>query len=95
MVDSGGTARGGENTSTAKNLTINVASVNDRPAFLVGNVTVYQAQGNVSLENFASGIARGDNGNEEEQGISFTVMFLLGNSDLFLLDDSGKPILNP
>ena len=73
MVDSGGTARGGENTAAVKNLTINVASVNDRPAFVVGDVTVYQAQGNVSIANFASGIARGDNGNEEEQRLSFTV----------------------
>ncbi|KAJ1496201.1 hypothetical protein T484DRAFT_1760076, partial [Baffinella frigidus] len=88
MVDSGGTARGGEDTAVVKNLTIIVASVNDRPAFVVGDVTVYQAQGNVTIPDFASGIARGDNGNEADQRLSFSVTFVSGNADLFFPDEN-------
>jgi hypothetical protein len=72
LVDNGGTASGGSDTSVARTFTINVTPVNDAPSFTPGaNQTVLEDAGAQSVSGWASGISPGPN--EGSQNVSFSV----------------------
>jgi Bacterial Ig domain len=70
LMDDGGTANGGDDTSATQTFTINVSSVNDEPAFTPGgNVTVNEDSGAYSAA-WATSISAGP-ANESGQTVTF------------------------
>ena len=71
LMDDGGTANGGKNTSAAQTFTINVSSANDAPVFTKGaDQTVLEESGAQSVPGWATGISPGP-ANEITQTVSF------------------------
>jgi hypothetical protein len=71
LKDNGGTTNGGQDTSVAQTLTINVTSVNDAPAFTKGaDQTVAEDAGFQFVNNWATGISSGPS---EFDGLTFQV----------------------
>lgn len=76
LKDDGGTANGGNDTSTPKTFTIIVNSVNDAPSFaLAGNQTVLEDAGPQTVANFATAISVGP---PQESGQ--TAQFIITNN---------------
>jgi hypothetical protein len=80
--DSGGTGRGGVDTSLVnKSFIIEVAPVNDPPTFeiqhLVGPFFMNPENVDISVSDFVSSISKGDE-RENEQNITFAVNFMSG-----------------
>jgi hypothetical protein len=73
LSDNGGTANGGDDTSSAQTFTITVNSVNDAPSFTSGgNVTVLEDSGAYSAA-WATGISAGP-ANESGQTVAFNIV---------------------
>ena len=73
LVDNGGTANGGDDTSTSVELIINVTEVNDAPSFIKGaNAAVAEDSGAYTEPGWATAISVGP-ANESGQTPSFTV----------------------
>ena len=71
LIDNGGTANGGEDTSTAQTFTISITPVNDVPTFTKGaNQTVNEDAGFQFVSNWATNISPGPN---ESDGLMFQV----------------------
>jgi hypothetical protein len=78
LKDNGGTANGGNDTSTAQTFTITINSVNDAPSFTKGpDQTVNNNAGLQTVANWATNISAGPS-NESTQALSFITT---GNSD--------------
>ncbi|HEY0350177.1 MAG TPA: Calx-beta domain-containing protein, partial [Pyrinomonadaceae bacterium] len=76
LKDDGGTANGGNDTSTPKSFTITVNSVNDAPSFaLGGNQTVLEDAGAQTVANFATAISVGP-----PQESAQTAQFIITNN---------------
>jgi Calx-beta domain/Bacterial Ig domain len=91
LMDNGGTANGGQDTSAPATLVINVTPVNQPPSFTGGpNQTATIDDGTVpvsySVPNWATNIEPGP-ANESGQSVSFTVT----NSDPSLFASTGQP----
>jgi len=73
LMDSGGTANGGIDTSDLQTFTIDVTSVNDVPTFTKGaNQTVNEDAGAQTVSGWASGVSAGT-ANEAVQTLTFDV----------------------
>ena len=71
LKDNGGTANGGQDTSTTASFSITVNPVNDAPSFTKGaNQTVNEDSGFQFVSNWATNISAGPN---ESQSLTFTV----------------------
>ena len=80
--DSGGTDRGGKDTSNVQNFTIDVGFVNNPPIFDMNAKAgpfFMNPDANISVPDFVSSISKGDD-REEEQTITFSVSFTSGES---------------
>jgi len=89
LMDNGGTALGGQDTSATQTFTITVNAVNDTPSFVKGaNQTVNEDAGAQSVANWATAISAGP-ANESSQTVSFNVTN--DNNSLF----SGQPAVSP
>jgi CSLREA domain-containing protein len=72
LKDNGGTANGGNDTSSSQTFTITVNAVNDAPSFTAGpNQTVNEDAGGQTIANWATNISRGP-ANESAQTVTFT-----------------------
>jgi len=72
LQDNGGTANGGDDTSSEQTFTVQVQPVNDAPSFAgSGSVTVLEDAGAQTRENWASAITPGPN--ESAQTVQFVV----------------------
>lgn len=73
LVDDGGTANGGVDTSAAQTFTISVVGVNDPPSFTAGpDQTVAEDAGAQTVDPWATAISPGPP-NESGQTVSFTI----------------------
>jgi CSLREA domain-containing protein len=73
LKDDGGTANGGQDTSTPATFKIQVTPVNDVPTFTKGaDQTVSEDPGFVSIGNWATGVSAGP-ANESNQSLTFVV----------------------
>jgi hypothetical protein len=73
LMDDGGTANGGEDTSASVTFTINVTAVNDVPSFTKGgNESILEDAGAQSVPGWATGISAGP-ANEAGQTLTFNV----------------------
>jgi hypothetical protein len=73
LVDNGGTANGGQNTSAAQTFNITVNAVNDAPSFTKGpDQTVNEDSGFRFVSNWATNISAGAS-DESGQALTFTV----------------------
>jgi len=73
LMDDGGTAGGGDDTSPSATFTINVTAVNDAPSFTVGpNQMVAEDAGAQSVSNWATSISAGPS-DESGQTLSFNI----------------------
>ncbi len=73
LMDNGGTANGGVDTSPSQDFQISVTAVNDAPSFTGGpNQQVNQDSGPQSVPNWATGISAGPP-DEAGQGLTFVV----------------------
>jgi cyclophilin family peptidyl-prolyl cis-trans isomerase len=73
--DSGGTAHGGQDTSTPRTFNITITAVNDAPAFTKGpNQAVAQNADTQTIANWATAIGAGGGADESEQTLTFTVV---------------------
>ncbi len=89
LMDSGGTANGGVDTSAPQTFVIHVAAVNDRPAFTKGkDQTVLEDSGPTTVTMWAKNIIPGP-ANESSQRVSFLMSST--NAALF----SSPPIIAP
>ncbi|MDP9193279.1 MAG: Ig-like domain-containing protein [Acidobacteriota bacterium] len=87
LMDDGGTANGGDDTSPAQTFVITVNAVNDEPSFAPGgNVSVLEDSGSYSAA-WATGISAGPN--EGGQTVAFNVSN--NNNGLF----SAQPSISP
>ena len=85
LTDDGGTANGGDDTSDAATLTIDVTAVNDAPAFTgSGNVSVLEDSGAYSAA-WASAISAGP---ADESGQSVTFQVTATNAAFFAVQPS-------
>jgi len=95
--DSGGTDRGGVDTSIVKSFIIEVAPVNDPPTFevrpVVGPFFMNPENVDISVPDFVSSISKGDE-RENEQNITFTVNFMSGESLVSSIGISSDGILS-
>jgi Cadherin-like/Bacterial pre-peptidase C-terminal domain/Bacterial Ig domain/Bacterial cadherin-like domain len=77
LLDNGGTANGGVDTSDPFIFTLNVKQVNDAPSFTTGsNVTVNEDAGFVTLTNWATNVKSGPTtpaANESTQSVNFLI----------------------
>lgn len=74
LMDDGGTAGGGDDTSPTANFTITITGVNDVPSFTAGaNETVLEDAGAQSVVGWATGLSEGA-ANESGQTLSFNVV---------------------
>ena len=91
VVDNGGTANGGSDTSTAITGSINVTAVNDVPTFTVGpsQTVAYNATAQ-TVNSFIPTFAPGPS-NESLQGVTFTVT----NDSSGLFTAGGQPAISP
>ena len=90
LMDDGGTANGGVDTSVAQTFTITVTSVNDVPSFLPGpNQTIREDVGAQTISGWASGISAGP-ADEAGQAVAFSVT---GNTNPGLF--STAPSISP
>lgn len=89
LMDDGGTANGGVDTSAPQSFTITITGVNDAPVFTAGpNQTVNEDAGAQSVAGWATGIDDGDP--EVTQGLTFNVT---GNTNAALF--SAGPAVSP
>jgi hypothetical protein len=89
VMDNGGTANGGVDTSASQTFVINVTAVNDPPSFTKGaNQIVNEDSGAQTVVNWATAISPGP-ANESGQTLSFTVSN--DNNALF----STQPAISP
>jgi predicted outer membrane repeat protein len=89
LMDNGGTANGGVDTSASQMFVINVTAVNDPPSFTQGaNQIVNEDSGAQTVVNWATAISRGP-ADESGQTVSFTVSN--DNNALF----STQPAISP
>jgi uncharacterized repeat protein (TIGR01451 family) len=72
LEDNGGTANGGDDTSTPQSVTITVAPVNDAPSFSIANHTSTEDAGAQSVANSATGISPGP-ADEAGQALTFSI----------------------
>src|SRR5262249_50101711 len=73
LMDDGGTANGGDDTSPTQTFTINVTAVNDAPSFTRGSDQfVVEDSGSHSVSNWATAISAGP-ANESSQVLTFSV----------------------
>jgi hypothetical protein len=95
--DSGGTDRGGVDTSIVKKFTIEVAPVNDPPTFEIrpsaGRFFMNPENVNISVPDFVFSISKGDE-RENDQNITFTVNFKSGELLVFSIGISPDGILS-
>ncbi len=78
LMDNGGTANGGVDTSAPQTFVINVTSVNDQPSFTQGaDQNVFDNAGAITVNPWATAISAGP-ANESGQTLTFMVT---GNSD--------------
>jgi len=88
-VDNGGTANGGNNTSTPRTFTLTLAPVNDAPTFTAGaNQTAVSLLGAQSVPAWATGITPGP-ADESSQSVTFTVT--VDNPALFAVQPAVAP----
>ena len=81
LMDNGGTANGGDDTSDSQTFTITVLAVNDAPSFTKGaDQTVLEDAGPQTVTGWATAISAGP-ANESSQTVSFVVTS--GNPSLF------------
>ncbi|MCB1045358.1 MAG: hypothetical protein KDC35_20620 [Acidobacteria bacterium] len=97
LMDDGGTANGGVDTSPPVTFTIDVTAVNDPPSFTVGtNQTVLEDAGAQNVAGFVTAISSGPP-DESGQSVIFTVMN--DNNGLFAvqpaIDTSGNLTYEP
>ena len=79
LMDDGGTANGGVDTSPPHTLTITVNAVNDAPSFTnAGNVNVFKGGGTETVPTWASALSLGP---ANESGQSFTGFTVMVTSD--------------
>jgi len=79
LMDDGGTANGGNDTSPPQTLTVTVNPVNDAPTFTnAGNVNVFKGGGTETVSAWASMLATGP---ANESGQSFTGFTVMVTSD--------------
>lgn len=85
LLDSGGTANGGVNTSITQTFDINVAAVNDAPTFTGGaNESVAEDSGAQTVTNWATAVRPGPASASDESGQSLTFNIVSNsNSGLF------------
>jgi hypothetical protein len=93
LVDNGGTANGGQNTSTPFQFVIEVNQVNDAPSFNRGTVpTVTEDSGPITINNWATNISVGPTtAAANESGQTPTFIFDTNNPSLFA---SGPQVVN-
>jgi len=90
LMDDGGTANGGEDTSAPQSFTIDVTPVNDQPSFTAGtDQTVLEDAGTQTVVGWATAISAGPT-NEASQVLSFNIT---NNSNPGLF--SSAPSINP
>jgi large repetitive protein len=78
LMDNGGTANGGQDTSATQTFVVNVTSVNDAPSFTGGpDQNVFDNAGPVTVNGWATAISAGP-ANESGQTLTFIVT---GNTD--------------
>ena len=86
LMDNGGTANGGVDTSAPQTFVINVTAVNDRPAFTKGkDQTVLEDSGPTTVSMWAKNIVPGP-ANESSQQVTFLVSN--NNASLFFIAPS-------
>jgi CSLREA domain-containing protein len=89
LMDNGGTANGGVDTSASQTFVINVTAVNDPPSFTKGaNQIVNEDSGAQTVVNWATAISPGP-ADESGQTVSFTVSN--DNNALFLTQPAISP----
>ena len=89
LMDNGGTANGGQDTSAAQTFTITIATSNVAPSFTEGpNQVVLEDSGSQSVAAWATGISAGP-ANESSQTVNFLVSS--DNSALF----TAQPAIAP
>lgn len=73
LMDDGGTASGGQDTSASQTFKITVLAVNDAPSFTKGaDVTILEDMGAQTINNWATGISKGPS-DESDQELAFDV----------------------
>ncbi|NUN96066.1 MAG: cadherin-like domain-containing protein [Candidatus Omnitrophica bacterium] len=73
LVDSGGTANGGDNTSATASFVLSVTPVNDEPSFMAGaNQQVLEDSGPHSVSGWATSISSGP-ADESAQTVTFNI----------------------
>ena len=88
VMDDGGTANGGDDTSDSQVFTITVNAINDIPAFAAGtNVDIHEDAGAQTISSWATGISAGP-ADEAGQVISFIVSN--DNNALFSIQPSAN-----
>jgi hypothetical protein len=97
LMDDGGTANGGDDTSPPQNFSISVTAVNDPPIFTSGtDQTVLEESGSQVVNGWATGISPGPS---DESGQSITFNVTNDNNGLFsvqpALDNSGNLTYTP
>lgn len=97
LMDDGGTANGGNDTSSPQSFMITVTAVNDPPVFTLGaNQNILEDSGAQTVNGWATGIAPGP-ADEASQTVSFTVTN--NNNALFVvqpaLDAAGNLSYTP
>ncbi|KAJ1493707.1 hypothetical protein T484DRAFT_1767745, partial [Baffinella frigidus] len=94
LVDDGGTALAGQDTSEAIFLTITVMSVNDAPAFTVmgSPVVVWEDAGTVVFPEVIVGASAGGGVSEDEQRVTYTVTHESGH--VFIFTDAPRMVMN-
>jgi hypothetical protein len=89
IMDNGGTANGGDDTSPDQTFTINVTAVNDEPSFTKGaDETVLEDAGAQTVNGWATALSKGP-ADEDGQTLSFNIT---GNSNPGLF--SATPVVN-
>ena len=74
LMDNGGTANGGTDTSASQSFVINVTSVNDAPSFTKGpDQSAFDNAGAITVNPWATGISPGP-ANESGQTVAFQVV---------------------
>jgi hypothetical protein len=92
LVDDGGTANGGDDTSTSETFRIRIDPVNDEPSFVDGpDVTVLEDTGARTHAGWATAIDPGAF-NETAQDLSFWV---ISNDNPTLFTGGGQPEVDP
>ncbi len=92
LMDDGGTADGGDDTSPSASFNITVVAINDSPTFIAGaDQSVLEGAGAQTVNNWATGISPGP-ADEVTQNVTFTV--LNDNNTLFNVQPAIDPAGN-